>query len=120
LLCRSLWAPWREKWRHFAWPVKVFKSGIFKIWKRFQNPEIFMILPLIQIFKIPLLSSLKGQSKCVHFFGPGYYFANIRQAGDYYPFTGTPSLEPNMKHTHAKRFWQPSSVPLVHWKSFWV
>jgi hypothetical protein len=29
-------------------------------WKRFQNPEVFRILPLFFIFKIPLTSILKG------------------------------------------------------------
>ncbi len=114
----SMWAPWQEKWRHFASPVKVLKSGIFQIWKKYQNPEIFGILTLFRIFKIPLLSTLKGQSKSSYFSVPEYFLVYVRQAGLIIPLQGLQAWNPNMKHTHTRRSWQPSSLPLVHWKSF--
>ncbi len=50
-LCRSIWVSWQEKWRHFAWTVKVLKSGIFQIWKKYQNPEIFRICHFFRFSK---------------------------------------------------------------------
>jgi hypothetical protein len=38
-LCGTVWAP-RQKWRLFSWTLEVLISGIFKIWKKCQNPEI--------------------------------------------------------------------------------
>jgi hypothetical protein len=99
-----MWAPWWEKWRHFAWPVKVLKSGM----------EFFRILS-IHIFKVPLLSTIKGQSKCLQFFLSEYFFVCIRQAGDYYPFAGTPSLESKHEtytHTEILTAIQPPIGPL--------
>jgi hypothetical protein len=34
-----------------AWPVKALKSGICQIWKKFQNPEIFVGLSLFSDVK---------------------------------------------------------------------
>ncbi len=31
----------RKNLNHFAWPLEVLNSGILKIWKKCQNPEIF-------------------------------------------------------------------------------
>ncbi len=95
-------APWRVKLQHFAWPVRVLKVEFFRPEKKYQNLTIFGILQLFQIFQIPLLSTLKDQSKCLHFL-PGYFFVYLRQAEAYYPFAGTPSLEPKHEtHTHTQ------------------
>jgi hypothetical protein len=49
------------------------------------------------------------------FFLPGYsiFFVYIRQAGDFYPFAGTPSLEPKYEHTHTQT--DPDWHPAFHW-----
>ncbi len=79
-------APWWENWQHFAWPVRVPKSGISQIWKKYKKYEIFGILHFSQICKIPLVSTIQSPSQCLHFLGPGYvFFVNIRQAWTYHP-----------------------------------
>ncbi len=85
---------------HFVWPVKVLKSGIFQIWKKFQNPVIFGILPLFQIFKIPLFMYPWRPIKVSPFFWTRIFFVYIRWAWAYYPFAETPSLESKHEHTH--------------------
>jgi hypothetical protein len=98
-----MWAPWQEKCWHFASPVKVLKSGIFQIRKKYQNPEIFGILTVFCIIKIPLLSTLKGQSKSPYFSVPEYFLVYVRQAGLIIPLQGLQAWNPNMKHTHTHR-----------------
>jgi hypothetical protein len=48
------------------------------------------------------------------------FILNIRQAGAYYPFAGTPSLEPKHEtYTHIA----PATQPASHWSTesnFWA
>ncbi len=59
------------------------------------------------------ISTLKIQSKYL------YYFVYILQAGVYYPFAGTQSLEPKHEaYTHTDPDSHPALIGTVHWKSF--
>jgi hypothetical protein len=114
-LCRSMRVSWREKWRHFAWPVRDLKVEFFRSEKRTRILTSLGFCHFFQIFKIPILSTLKDQSKCLSFFGPGYFFVYIREAGAYYPIAGTPSLEPKHEtctHTQILTSIQPPIGPL--------
>jgi hypothetical protein len=112
-----MWVPWREKWRHFAWPVRVLKSWIFKIWKKYQNPDIFGILPLFSDFRNSNFFQYPQMPiKVSPFFGPGYFVC--LHHGGWGILQGLQVWNPNMKHTDTHISWQASSLPLVHNKSF--
>ncbi len=84
LLCRSMWPPWQEKWRDFAWPAKVLKSGIFLDLKKITIIlQSLRFCHLLQIFKIPLLNTLKANQSVSIFWTRIFFFVYIRQAGDY-------------------------------------
>jgi hypothetical protein len=90
-----------------ALPVRVLKIGLLRI---------FELLSLFLDVEIPLFSStLKGRSKCLHFFGAGNVFFYVRQAGAYSPFAGAPSLEhkhETCSHTQILSNIQPPIGPL--------
>jgi hypothetical protein len=67
-------APWQIKWQHLSWPIRVLKHGNLHTWKECENPEIFRISLLFQIFENPLLSTLIGHAKCLNIFGPASVF----------------------------------------------
>ncbi len=49
-------APWWEKWQHFACPVRVPLKWNFADLKKVPKYWELKILPLFQIFEIPLLT----------------------------------------------------------------
>ncbi len=74
-----------------------------------------------QIFKIPLFSTLKGQSKFLHFFKLEYFLFTSGRLGIIIPLQRLQVWNPNMKYTHAQR--DPNSHPAYHWSigsQFWV
>jgi hypothetical protein len=50
-LCKAVWAPRQQNWRPFSWTLEVLTSGIFQIWKKFQNPEDLRFLVLFSDFQ---------------------------------------------------------------------
>jgi hypothetical protein len=62
-------------------PIRVLKSGIFEIWKNYQNPEIYLgFSHFFQIFKISLLSTPKGRGGHWSFFALLRFRAREREA----------------------------------------
>jgi hypothetical protein len=55
-------------------------------------------MPLFQIFKIQVLSTLKANQSVFIFLDQDIVFVYSRQAGDYYPLQGLQVWNPNMKH----------------------
>jgi hypothetical protein len=66
-------------------------------------------MSLFQIFKIQVLTTIKVSP----FFWTRIFLVYSRQAGDYYPFAGTPSLEP--KHETYTGDPDPDNHPASRW-----
>jgi hypothetical protein len=107
LLCRSMWPPWQEKWRDFAWPAKVLKSGIFLDLKKITRIlQSLRFCHLLQIFKIPLLNTLKANQSVSIFWTRIFFLFTSGKLGIIIPLERLPSLEPKHEtytHTHTHR-----------------